>query len=213
MRALGFERFHVIGHDRGARTGHRMALDHPQAVRSLAVLDIAPTYAMFSDVNRHVASAYWHWYFLQQPAPYPERVIECNPDHFYEGCLVGWGATALSDFDPEQLAEYRRCWRQPGMIRGSCADYRAAAQIDFRHDEEDLGRKVTCPTLAFWGSKGVIQRHFDLRAVWAARCEHLETATLPGGHFFVDQFPDESAQILGDFLARVEAGASLAGPR
>jgi haloacetate dehalogenase len=200
MRALGFERFHLIGHDRGGRTGHRMALDHPDAVRSLAVLDIVPTYAMFMETNRHVAGAYWHWYFLSQPEPFPERLIGADPDFFYETCLVGWGASKLADFDPEMLAEYRRCWRDGGMIHGSCSDYRAGATIDLDHDGADLDNKVHCPTLVVWGSAGVIQKYFDIAAAWRARCTAVSTATLPGGHFFIDQFPDETALILDQFL-------------
>jgi haloacetate dehalogenase len=200
MRALGFDRFHVIGHDRGGRTGHRMALDHPEAVRSLAVLDIVPTYVMFMETNRHVAGAYWHWYFLSQPEPFPERLIGADPDFFYETCLLGWGASKLKDFDPDMLAEYRRCWRDPGMIHGSCSDYRAGATIDLDHDGADIDNKVHCPTLVVWGAAGVIQKYFDIAAAWRARCTAVSTATLPGGHFFVDQFPDETALILDQFL-------------
>jgi haloacetate dehalogenase len=200
MRALGFERFHVIGHDRGGRTSHRMALDHPDAVLSLAVLDIVPTYAMFMETNRHVSGAYWHWYFLSQPEPLPERLIGADPDFFYESCLTGWGATKLSSFDPEQLADYRRCWRDPAMIHGSCSDYRAAASIDLEHDAADLDRKVACPTLVFWGAKGAMHKLFDIAAEWRKRCARVSTATLPGGHFFVDQFPQDTARILADFL-------------
>lgn len=152
MAALGFDEFHVVGHDRGGRAGHRVALDSPNVVSSLAVLDIVPTYAMFMDTNRHIAGAYWHWYFLSQPAPFPERVIAKDPDLFYETCLVGWGATKVEDFDAEMLEDYRRCWRDPGMIHGSCADYAAAATRDFELDEVDILTKVTCPTLAFYGS-------------------------------------------------------------
>ncbi len=202
MHALGFERFHVIGHDRGGRTGHRMALDHPDAVRSLAVLDIVPTYAMFMETNRHVAGAYWHWYFLSQPEPLPERLIGADPDFFYETCLVGWGASKLADFDSEMLAEYRRCWRDPGMIHGSSSDYRAGATIDLDHDGADIDNKVHCPTLVVWGSAGVIQKYFDIAAAWRARCTAVSTATLPGGHFFIDRFPDETALILDQFLRR-----------
>ncbi len=202
MHALGFERFHVIGHDRGGRTGHRMALDHPDAVLSLAVLDIVPTYAMFMETNRHVAGAYWHWYFLSQPEPLPERLIGADPDFFYETCLVGWGASKLADFDSEMLAEYRRCWRDPGMIHGSSSDYRAGATIDLDHDSADIDNKVHCPTLVVWGSAGVIQKYFDIAAAWRARCTAVSTATLPGGHFFIDRFPDETALILDQFLRR-----------
>jgi pimeloyl-ACP methyl ester carboxylesterase len=108
MRAFGFDRFHVVGHDRGGRTGHRLALDHLDAVLSLTVMDIVPAYAMFMDTNRKVAGSYWHWYFLSQPEPFPERMISHDPDFFYETCLVGWGATKIADFDQEMLADYRR---------------------------------------------------------------------------------------------------------
>ena len=142
MRALGHERFHVVGHDRGGRVGHRLALDHPEAVLSLAVLDIVPTYAMFMDTSRHVAAAYWHWYFLAQPAPLPERLIGADPDFFFETCLTGWGKMRLEDFDAAMLAEYRRCWRDAATIHAMCCDYRAAAAIDLAHDTADIGTKV-----------------------------------------------------------------------
>jgi haloacetate dehalogenase len=202
MQALGFDRFHVIGHDRGGRTGHRMALDRPEVVLSLAVLDIVPTHAMFMETNRQVAGAYWHWYFLSLPEPFPERLIGSDPDFFYETCLAGWGATRIEDFDPEMLAEYRRCWRDPGMIHGSCSDYRAAATIDLDHDAADIGRKVACPTLAFWGSEGLMHRYFDIAAAWRKRCDDVRSEMLPGGHFFADQFPDQTAQLLLKFLNR-----------
>jgi haloacetate dehalogenase len=201
MNKLGFERFHAIGHDRGGRTCHRMALDRPDAVISLAVLDIVPTYAMFMDTNRHVAGAYWHWYFLALPEPFPERLIGFDPDYFYETCLVGWGATGLKDFDPEMLADYRRCWNDPGMIHGSCSDYRAAAAIDLEHDRADIDKKVQCPTLAFWGSAGLMHKFFDLAAEWKKSCAKVRPASLPGGHFFVDQFPAETAKILEEFIS------------
>jgi haloacetate dehalogenase len=201
MKKLGFERFHAVGHDRGGRTCHRMALDRPDAVISLAVLDIVPTYAMFMDTNRFVAGAYWHWYFLALPEPFPERLIGFDPDYFYETCLVGWGATGLKDFDPEMLADYRRCWRDPAMIHGSCSDYRAAAAIDLEHDRADIDKKVQCPTLAFWGSAGLMHKYFDLAAEWKKRCANVRPASLPGGHFFVDQFPADTAKILEEFIS------------
>ena len=201
MRQLGFDRFDVIGHDRGGRVGHRMALDHPEVVRSFAALDIVPTYAMFMDTNRRVAASYWHWYFLSQPEPFPERMIASDPDFFYETCLVGWGATRLQDFDAELLAEYRRAWRDPAMIHGSCSDYRAAASVDLEHDTADLGRRVECPTLVLYGSAGQIAQLFDIPAEWRKRLGNMTEASLPGGHFFVDQFPVQTAEILADFLA------------
>jgi haloacetate dehalogenase len=200
MRKLGFERFHMVGHDRGGRTGHRMALDHPDAVQTLTVMDIVPTHAMFMDTNRKVAGAYWHWYFLSQPAPFPERMIGADPDFFYETCLVGWGAAKLADFDAELLADYRRCWRDPAMIHGSCSDYRAAASIDLDHDGADIDRKLACPTLVFYGAGGQMAKLFDMPAEWRKRCAAVEQASLPSGHFFVDQFPDKTAEMVAAFL-------------
>jgi haloacetate dehalogenase len=202
MRQLGFDRFHLVGHDRGGRTGHRMALDHPEAVMSLAVLDIVPTYAMFMDTNRFIAGAYWHWYFLSQPEPFPEHLIGHDPDFFFETCLVGWGAAKIADFDPEMIDAYRIAWRNPEMIHGSCSDYRAAASIDLDHDTQDLDRKVACPTLVFFGADGQMARLFDIPSEWQKRCSNTTVASLPGGHFFVDQFPAETAAILSSFLRR-----------
>jgi haloacetate dehalogenase len=201
MRALGFPRFHMIGHDRGGRTGHRMALDHPEAVASLTVMDIVPTHAMFMRSDRKIAMAYWHWYFLAQPEPFPERMIGADPDFFYETCLLGWGAARLGDFDAAQLADYRRAWRDPAMIHGSCSDYRAAATIDLEHDAADIERKVACPTLVVYGANGAMAKLFDLPDEWRQRCADVTAAALPGGHFFVDQFPAETADVLMGFLA------------
>jgi haloacetate dehalogenase len=200
MRQLGFERFHVVGHDRGARTAVRLALDHPQAVSTLTIMDIVPTHTLFMEANRKTASAYWHWYFLSLPEPFPERLIGNDPDFFYETCLTGWGAARLSDFDPQCLAEYRRTWRDPAMIHGSCADYRAAATIDLEHDLADLEQPIRCPTLVLYGALGVMAKLFDIPAQWRRRCPGAIDAALPGGHFFVDQFPEQTAHLLLQFL-------------
>ncbi len=202
MRQIGFDRFHVVGHDRGGRAAHRMALDHPDAVRTLTVMDIVPTHAMLNDTDRKVAAAYWHWYFLSQPEPFPERLIGNDPDFFYETSLTGWGAARISEFDAEMLADYRRAWRDPAMIHGSCSDYRAATTIDFEHDSADLDRKVACPTLVLYGAAGAMARLFNIPAEWRRRCAHVEEASLPGGHFFVDQFPHETARIVLKFLTQ-----------
>jgi haloacetate dehalogenase len=200
MQALGYARFHMIGHDRGARTAHRMALDHPQAVRTLTVMDIVPTYTMFMQTTRQVSGSYWHWYFLSQPAPFPERLIASDPDYFYETCLVGWGAAQLKDFDPEQLADYRAAWRTHEMIQGSCGDYRAAASLDLAMDTSDLARQVQVPSLVFYGSQGVMHQLFDIPKEWQSRLANMQSASLPGGHFFPDQFPQETAKILLEFI-------------
>ena len=200
MRALGHERFHVIGHDRGGRTAHRLALDNPEVVRSVAVLDIVPTYTMFMETNRKVAGAYWHWYFLSQPEPLPERMIGADPDFFYETCLAGLGVTGLAAFDPEQLAEYRRAWRNPDMIHGSCSDYRAAATIDLDHDAADFGRQVEAPMLVLYGANGLMAQLFDIPSEWRKRAARVREAALPGGHFFPDHDPTKTGEILVAFL-------------
>ena len=200
MHSLGFDRFHVIGHDRGGRVAHRLALDQPDRVLSLAVLDIVPTYAMFMDTTHKVASAYWHWYFLAQPEPFPETLIGRDPDFFFEFCLVGWGKMPLDAFDPAQLQAYRTAWRNPAMIHGSCADYRAAIIVDLSHDTGDIHCKVECPALAFWGTAGLMHQLFDMEAEWEKRLAKPQFATLPGGHFFPDQFPEETAARLLQFL-------------
>jgi haloacetate dehalogenase len=203
MRKLGFTCFQVAGHDRGARTAYRMALDFPEVVQALAVMDIVPTYTMFMETNRKVAAAYWHWYFLSQPEPFPERLIGADPDFFYEVCLVGWGAAKITDFDAEMIAEYRRAWRDPGMIHGSCSDYRAAATVDLKLDTADAARIIDAPTLVFYGANGQMAQLFDIPAQWRQRCANVQEASLPGGHFFVDQFPDQVAQILQQFFLRL----------
>ena len=202
MRKLGFASFSVAGHDRGARTAHRMALDHPEEIRALCLMDIVPTYTMFMETNRKVAAAYWHWYFLSQPDPFPETLIGRDPDYFYEVCLVGWGAAKISDFDAAMLGEYRRAWRDPAMIHGSCSDYRAAASIDLKLDTADITRVVGAPTLVLYGANGQMAQLFDIPAEWRKRCATVEAASLPGGHFFVDQFPDPTAQILSQYFSR-----------
>ena len=200
MRHLGFDAFHVVVHDRGGRTAHRLTLDHPDAVKSLTVMDIVPTYAMFHDSHYKIAGAYWHWYFLQQPAPFPERLIGNDPDFFYETCLLGWGSSTLSDFDPVMLHSYRQDWRNPEMIHGSCSDYRAAATIDLEHDAHDLERQIHVPTLVLYGESGAMNKFYDIPAEWRKRCVNIQAALMPGGHFFVDQYPEETAHHLLGFL-------------
>jgi len=206
MTRLGFDRFHIAGHDRGGRTAHRLTLDHPERVLSLAVLDIVPTYAMFMDTTHNVAAAYWHWYFLSLPEPFPETLIGANPDFYFETQFTGWGKSSIGDLDQETFAEYQRCWRDPEMIHGLCADYRATLTVDLILDTQDLATKVTCPTLAFYGAAGWMAKYFDIPAEWRKRCADVQGASLPGGHFFVEQFPKESVEILARFHG--EAGAA-----
>ena len=200
MHQLGFDHFHLVGHDRGARTAHRLALDAPEAVQSLTLMDIVPTHLLLDDLNRHVAQAYYHWFFLAQPAPFPETMIAHDPDAYFESCLLGWGAAQLSDFAPEALSAYRSAWRDPNTIRGMCEDYRAALAYDFDHDAVDLDARVTCPALVMWGADGAMGKAYDVAATWADRLTDIHALPVPGGHFFVDQYPDETAAAMLGFL-------------
>jgi haloacetate dehalogenase len=201
MSALGHERFVVGAHDRGARVAHRLALDHTDRVARLATLDIAPTREMYANTTDAFARAYWHWFFLIQPAPFPERMIEADPAAFWlKKC--GSGAAGLTPFAPEALAEYQRCFADPAVIHGSCEDYRAGATIDIRHDDEDGDRKLTQPLLALWGENGIIGRCFDPLALWRLRAQDVRGHALPGGHYLAEEVPDlvaaEFAAFLGD---------------
>ncbi|WP_417721455.1 alpha/beta fold hydrolase [Salipiger sp.] len=201
MADLGFDRFRVVGHDRGARTAHRMALDHPDRVEALSLLDIVPTHHLFADLTKEVAKAYYHWFFLAQPAPFPETMIGHDPETYFMRCLVGFGKAELSDFDPELLDIYRASWAMPGAIAAGCNDYRAAIEVDFHHDAADLGRRVSCPAQVLYGADGAMAQLMDVPATWADRLADMTAAAIPGGHFFPDQSPAETAEALLAFHA------------
>jgi haloacetate dehalogenase len=200
MRALGHERFHVVGHDRGGRVSHRMALDWPDHVRSLSVLDLVPTHALYNQTNRKLAATYWQWYFLPLPTPFPERLIGADPDYYFENCLVSVGGKGLDSFDADMLAEYRRCWRDPAMIHASCCDYRAGASVDLSHDEVDLHVKLDCPVFALWGADGLMCKLMDIEAAWRARCANLRVDQVPGGHWFPEHAAAQTAAKLIEFF-------------
>lgn len=199
MAALGFERFAVVGHDRGARVAHRMTLDHPDRVSRLAVLDIVPTLKAFTEVDQAKATGYYHWFFLIQPYDLPERLIGSDPGFFLRWCLKSWGG-GLDFFDPEALAHYERCFADPAAIHASCEDYRAAATIDLAHDRADLERRIDCPVLALWGSRGRIDAWFDVLETWRERAREVSGRALDAGHFLAEERPDEVAQDLLAFL-------------
>jgi len=203
MQALGFASFHVLAHDRGARVAHRLALDHPQAVARMALLDIAPTLAMYEQTSETFARAYWHWFFLIQPAPMPERLIEADPAAYVRD-VMGKRSAGLAPFDPRALLEYQRCLALPGAAHGLCEDYRAAATIDLEHDrlDRDAGRKLALPLLVLWGRDGVIERCFDPLAEWRKLALDVSGQALPCGHYIAEEAPDELlAQVL-PFLTR-----------
>ncbi|MHA6324144.1 alpha/beta fold hydrolase [Roseivivax sp. CAU 1753] len=200
MHGLGFSRFHLAGHDRGGRVAHRMALDAPEHLASLTVMDIVPTEHLLSTLTHQVARAYYHWFFLAQPAPFPETMIGHDPDTYFERCLLGFGKAALPDFDADLLAEYRAAWRRPETIRAMCDDYRAAIDVDIVHDAQDLNRQVKCPSLVLYGADGAMAKAMNVPATWEPRLADMQSQAIPGGHFFPDQSPEETVAALLAFL-------------
>jgi haloacetate dehalogenase len=200
MAVLGHERWFVGAHDRGARVGHRMAVDHPGRVLKLATLDIAPTREMYAGTTDDFARAYWHWFYLITPAPFPERMIGADPDAYWlKKC--GSGSAGMTPFAPEALAEYLRCFRDAATIHASCEDYRAAATIDIAHDDADGARKMSQPLLALWGEHGAVHRCFDVLALWRERAADVCGHTLPGGHYLAEELPERvAAEFLTFFI-------------
>lgn len=199
MQHLGFDHFHLVGHDRGARTAHRLALDSPDCILSLTLMDIVPTHLLLNALTQQVARAYYHWFFLAQPAPFPETLIGHDPDAYFESCLAGWGG-GMDGFDADARAAYRTSWRDPDCIRTMCNDYRAAIDVDFGLDTADLGCTVDCPALVLYGADGIMGRSFDVAATWTDRLADMSAKGLPGGHFFPDTHPEETVKALTDFL-------------
>jgi haloacetate dehalogenase len=190
MRFLGHERFQVLAHDRGARVAHRLAADHPQAVQRLMLLDIAPTLAMYERSSTAFATAYWHWFFLIQPPPLPEALIESDPVRYIRS-VMGNRHAGLRAFDPAALAEYERCVRLDGAARGICGDYRASAGIDLDHDRLDVqaGRKLAQPLSVLWGEHGAVGKCFDVPALWRERAGDFTGHSLPCGHYIAEEAP------------------------
>ncbi|HSL01266.1 MAG TPA: alpha/beta hydrolase [Rubrobacteraceae bacterium] len=195
MHRLGFERFFVCGHDRGGRVGYRMALDHPGRVLKLAVLDIVPTWEAFSRADMAFGLGYWHWFFLAQPYDLPERMIGNDPDHF-----IFRGRPNI--FAPEAYSEYIRCFRNPGTVHAICEDYRAAATIDFAHDEADhrAGRLIECPVLVLWGRLGNLEEWYDVLEVWRGWADKVEGRALECGHYLPEEVPEETCAQLRSFF-------------
>ncbi|WP_110399167.1 alpha/beta fold hydrolase [Sphaerotilus hippei] len=201
MRSLGHERFSVLAHDRGARVAHRLALDHAAAVRRLVLLDIAPTLAMYEQTGEAFARAYWHWFFLIQPAPLPERLIAADPAAYVRD-VMGRRSAGLAPFDPRALAEYQRTLALPGTAHGICEDYRASAGIDLEHDrtDRDRGVRLAAPLLALWGRDGVVHRCFQPLAEWRRVADDVRGEALPCGHYIAEEAPDVLLQAALPFL-------------
>ncbi len=203
MSALGHERFHVVGHDRGARVGHRLARDHGRRVRSLSVLDISPTLKMYQSTNMQFAKAYYHWFFLIQEAPLPETMLEGQAP-FYILKRLGRGKSGVGHFSREAMAEYVRAFADPRTIHSTCEDYRAAATIDLVHDQRDKA-KLKMPVLALWGKHGVIEALFNCLPDWREVAADVRGRALACGHFIPEEKPKELLAELRRFFLRAAA--------
>jgi len=180
----------VLAHDRGARVAHRLALDHPQAVLRMVLLDISPTLLMYQQTNEDFARAYWHWFFLIQPSPMPERLIEANPVAYVRE-VMGRRAAGLAPFHPDALAHYEHCMSLPGAAQAICEDYRASAGIDLEHDRVDLaaGRRLIMPLMVLWGQQGVINRCFNPMQDWKPWATDLQFHAVHCGHYIAEEAP------------------------
>jgi haloacetate dehalogenase len=190
MQLHGFNTFQVLAHDRGARVAHRLAADHPAAVQRLMLLDIAPTLAMYENTSEAFARAYWHWFFLIQPPPLPEALIESDPVRYLRS-VMGKRHAGLDAFAPAALAEYERCAQIPGTATSICEDYRASATVDLLHDRTDVGegRRLMQPLRVLWGEHGAVGQCFDVLDLWRARAMDVSGLSLPCGHYIAEEAP------------------------
>lgn len=201
MQALGFEQFSILAHDRGARVGHRLALDHRAAVQRMMLLDIAPTLAMYTQTNEAFARAYWHWFFLIRPAPLPETLIEADPAAYLRS-VMGSRSAGLAPFTEPAFGEYLRCLQRPGSARGICEDYRASASIDLEHDRADIvaGHHLDLPLRVLWGAEGTVGRCFDPLKEWQHVATDVRGKALPAGHYLAEEVPELLLAEALDFL-------------
>lgn len=201
MRHLGFEQFFVAGHDRGARCAYRLALDHPERVLKLAVLDVIPTGEAFRQGGLAFGLGFWLWFFLAQPYPLPERLVGAAPDLFVDRLLDDWSATP--DVFPAEVREaYHRVYRDPATLHAVCEEYRAASTLDYAQDEADRGRRrIACPVLALWGERGGLTSFYDVLAVWRDWADDVRGRALDCGHFLAEEAPDETYAELRAFFA------------
>ena len=200
MAALGFKEFFLAGHDRGARVSHRLAIDHPTAVKKIAVLDIIPTLKVFDEVDQRVATSYFHWFFLIQPNDFPEKMIGHDPRGYLISRLDRWGGN-LDAFPQEVVEEYVRLFSNPDCIHSTCEDYRAGASIDLAHDRANLQNKIQMPLLALWGEKGLVGSAYDPLACWRERAVDVRGFAIDCGHFIPEEKPDDTIKALREFFA------------
>jgi haloacetate dehalogenase len=198
MRQLGLDRFDVVGHDRGGRVAYRMALDHPEVVRRLTVMDVIPTGEVWARADARLALGYWHWAFLALPAPIPETVIGHDPEYFFFDAEFGG---VIRGFHPDAVADYARCVRDPAVVHAVCEDYRAGATCDRQLDDEDraAGRTISCPTQVLWAGRGALSAWYDTLAVWRDWADDVTGEALDSGHFLAEERPAETLAAIGRF--------------
>ncbi len=200
MQHFGFSSFSIVGHDRGGRVAHRMAVDHSANIEKLVVIDIAPTREMYANTTDAFARAYWHWFYLIQPAPFPENMILADTDaYLLHKCVDSLNTNVFTE---AALQAYLQAFRDPQNVHASCEDYRAAATIDIEHDDNDdkNGRQISCPLLVLWGQDGVIESCFDALDLWRKRATQVQGKSLPGGHYLAEQHPELVLKELVQFL-------------
>lgn len=199
MSTLGHERFFLVGHDRGGRVSHRMALDHEDRVAAVMVLDIAPTREMYARTDARFAKAYWHWFFLIQPYPLPEQMLEADPDVYWTAKCTELGG-GKHPFSPEALEEYKSFHRDPAALHALCEDYRAAYTIDIEHDDADQGLKVSQPLRVIWGTRGIIDRTYGAVQIWQERAANVSGKGIEGSHYFPEEQPEQLATEIQQFF-------------
>jgi haloacetate dehalogenase len=207
MQSLGFDKFYAAGHDRGARVLHRMCLDHPDRVLSACFLDMLPQHHLLNNLTLRWATFSWHWLFMIQPAPTPERMMGADPEFFIRRKLSKTDQ-GTSFFDPAALAEYIRCIKNPETVHAMCEDYRATVGVDLAMDTQDFeaGKRVTCPTFILWGAKGGVGKNHDAAAIWAKYAANIvKTGTVPSGHYLQEECPDETYEALRGFFQQQAA--------
>jgi haloacetate dehalogenase len=205
MKHLGFQKFAVVGHDRGGRAAHRMALDYPDLLTKLVILDIVPTYLLYQNITQEFATIFYHWFLLVQPPPFPETMVANSAEYFLKCTLLWLGGNKITDPLPEWITpsifqEYLRTFRSPETIHAICEDYRAAASIDLAHDKADLDKKIRCPLLVLWSEKGPFHRMYNVLQTWRDRAVQAQGKAMPTGHFLPEQMPEELTQELKAFL-------------
>ena len=199
MKALGFEKFYAVGHDRGARVLHRMMIDNQNSVKKAVFMDIVPTLTMYNTADKNFAYNYYHWFFLTQPYDFPERLIGGNPEYYLRKKIKAWGKN--KDFIPKEVFnEYLRCFSNKETIHASCEDYRASFTIDLEHDKNDYGKKIKNPIYVMWGEYGFVGNNYQVIDVWKEYATNVKGRGLPCGHYIPEESPDETLKFLLEFL-------------